>query len=336
MNSTPSAVAFARTRRLFAMLAQTALVLTFVVIVASAFMRHTQAGLGCAYWPSCYARVVAEVPPAPPSIGVHIARALHRLAASAAFLLIVGMLLMARAAQSCRRERALAAAALVIALWLAVLGIATPDAELPAVPLGNLIGGYLMLAVLAALAGNVANGAGEHGRATPSRLRGLAVALLAAVFVQAALGGLIGTQFALQACPALDHCGPAGDAFARGAALDPFQRPVVVSGHVVPPAGAGGLHSLHRALGIAIALAASALAYALRSSNRRGAALLAGLALAAPMLGATAILRMPSLTVTVLHNAVAAAMIATLAFLLAHTVTQPARLRLSATYGAGD
>lgn len=307
-----------RTRQLFALLACAAVALTFVVIVASAFIRHTQAGLDCVDWPSCYARVTAEPRVASPSIGVHVARTLHRLAASSALLVIFGILLVARAAENRSSERVLAVAALVLALCLAVLGIATPDAELPAVPLGNLVGGYLMIAVLAMLAGSATSAPTESGRPTPSRVRWLVLPLLAVIFVQAVLGGLIGTQFALRSCPALDHCaGATGDAFAVGAALDPFHRPVVVAGHVVPPTGAGGLHAMHRSLGIAIALAALALAFALRSSHRGGAALLAGLALAAPLLGAEAIMHMPSLTITVLHNAAAAAMIATLAYILA-------------------
>ena len=257
------------------------------------------------------------MPPSPPSIGVQIARALHRLAASSALVLIIGMLLLAPSVRRYRRARLLAIAALGIALCLAALGFATPDARIAAIPLGNLLGGYLMLAVLAALAGTVAEPSLATGSIVSSSRRRLVLALLGLVFLQAATGGLIGMQFALQACPALDHCAPSGDAFARGAALDPFLRPIVVSGRVAPPAGAGELHSLHRPLGIAIAVAALTLAAALRSSHRRPAALLAGLALAAPLLGATAILRMPSLPITVLHNAVAAALIATLAYMLA-------------------
>ncbi len=317
MNAAPPTAASARTRRLLARFARGATALTFVVIVASAFMRHTQAGLGCVDWPSCYARVATDAQAAVPSIGVSLARLLHRLAASSALLLIVGMLLVARAGQTYKRERRLALAALVVALSLAALGIATPGAEVPAVPLGNLLGGFVMIALLAALAGAVANGSGETGRVTASPLRWFALALLGFVFLQATLGGFIGTQFALRSCPALDHCvGAAGDAFARGAALDPFQRQVV-DGHVLPPVGAAGLHSMHRLLGIAVALAALALAYALRSSNRHGAALLAVLAVTAPSLGVTAILRMPSLPVTVLHNAAAAMLIATLAYISA-------------------
>lgn len=332
MSAAPSAAASFPARRLFALLAYTTLVLTFVVIAASAFMRHTQAGLGCADWPSCYARVVAEAPPTSPTTGVYIARALHRLAASSALLLMIGMLLLARSAQNYGRERTLALAALVIALGLAALGIVTPDAVFPAIPLGNLIGGYSLIAVLAALAGSTASGGDNAASGTSPRLRAVALALLAAVVVQAVIGGLIGAQFALRACPTLDDCAPISDAFARGAALDPFRKPVVVSGHVVPPPGAGGLHSMHRMLGIAIALAGLTLAFGLRRSHRRSALSLAGLSVAAPLLGASAILGMPALTVTVLHNAAAAALIATLAHIVALREPRAGVRQVSATH----
>ncbi len=333
----------ARARRLLPPLAWTALLLTFVVVVASAFIRHTQAGLDCADWPACYATALAEPDAQTPSTGVRVARALHRLGASIALLAIFGTVLLARIAgdgspkglrsadsvvqhrggPSDSRTRRLAVAALVLALGLAVLGVATRGATLPAVPLGNLVGGYLLLAVLAALAGSVAGPASESQRATPARVQWLACALLGLVLVQAAVGGLIGTQSALRACATLDRCeGAVGDALAAGAALDPFRRPAVVAGQVVPPPGAGGLHTLHRALGIAVTLAAWILAFALRTSQRRAAVLLAVLALAAVLLGATAILRMPSLAATVLHNAAAAACVATLGFVLARRAAQ--------------
>jgi cytochrome c oxidase assembly protein subunit 15 len=324
MTSFAHAAAAMGNERSWRLFAGIAVALTLSVIVASAFMRHAQAGLGCADWPSCYGRIVAEVPPMPPSTGVQVARALHRVAASLALLSVLAMLFLAPSAGPSRHQRKLAVAALAIALFLAALGIATPDARLPAVPLGNLIGGYLMLAVLAALAGTAAD-AGQDSASLPSLLlRRLVLALLAFVVVQSAIGGLIGTQFALRECPALDACAASKGAFTDGAALDPFHAPVIVSGHVVPPSGAGTLHWMHRPLGIAIAVAALAIAFALRSSCRRGAALLAVLALAAPLLGATAILGMPSLAATVLHNAAAATTIATLAYVAALRISAAA------------
>lgn len=318
----PTATADARsaqTRQRFARLGLAALVLTFIVVVASAFMRHTQAGLGCPDWPACYARIADTVDVSTTTIGVHVARLLHRLAASAALFAIVAMLWLARGVPGFGRERALAGAALTVALALAALGILTPGATLPAVPLGNLGGGFLMLALLAALTGLATGDPRETRTGASPSARALIVALLAAVFVQALLGGLIGTQFALTACPALDACAATGPTFAADA-LNPFRPPAIFAGHALAPVGAAGLHWLHRALGAAIAVGTLALALALRRSEPRWAHLLACLALAAPLLGATAIVQMPALAVTVLHNAVAGALAATLAFLCARQV----------------
>jgi cytochrome c oxidase assembly protein subunit 15 len=319
----------ANNERLRFALACAAAALTFVVIVASAFMRHTQAGLGCADWPACYGRIAAdaaEVAAATP-IGIHIARLLHRLAASGALVLVVGILLLSRRTGD-RRQSGLAIAALLVALALAALGLATPGARLPAVPLGNLGGGLLMLALLAALAGSFASmsrtplDAGDARslpffHADPSRLRMLALALFAVTFVHAIAGGFIGTQFALRACPELDLCTTGAAQSVISPAWNPFNEPVVDAGRVVAPSGSSQLHTLHRLLGIAVACAALALAFAMRTTQPRAAVLLAAIAIAAPLLGAITIVQMPALVVTVLHNAVAAALIGTLAYLAA-------------------
>ena len=322
MNGAPSTDSIARTRRLFGRLALAAGVLTLIVIAASAFIRHTQAGLACADWPACYARIGAQPEAAAPSTGVFIARLFHRLAASGALGLIIGMLLIGRAPRTAfKRERILALAALLIAVGLAGLGIATPGAEYPAVPVGNLLGGYLMIAVLAALTGAVAS----PDSATPqlpatTPLRSIALVLLvllAFAFVQAGLGTLIGTKFALTACTELVRCPDfAINEFAL-AALNPFRRLVIIDGHAVAPVAAAGIHVMHRLLGIGIATTALVLAYALRSTDGRAARLLMALALVTPLLGATAVVAMPSLAVTVLHNAAAAVLVATLAYIAA-------------------
>jgi heme A synthase len=55
------------------------------------------------------------------------------------------------------------------------------------------------------------------------------------------------------------------------------------------------------------------LAHALRRDDRRTARLLVAFAIAAPLLGVAAILALPSLPLTVLHNAAAALLAAMLA-----------------------
>jgi cytochrome c oxidase assembly protein subunit 15 len=309
-----------QTRQRFARLGLAAFVLTFIVVVASAFMRHTQAGLGCADWPACYAQIADGAQGPATTVGIHVARLLHRLAASAALFAIIALLWLARGVPGFGRERALTGATLFVALGLAALGLLTPGAMLPAVPLGNLGGGFLMLALLAALTGLAASAPSATGAGASQFERGLTGTLLAAAFAQALLGALIGTQFALTACPALDTCAATGPTFAIDV-LNPFQAPAVFAGHALAPVGAAGLHWLHRALGGAIAVGTLALAFVSRSRDPRLAHLLACLALAAPALGATAVLHMPALAVTVLHNAVAAALVAALAYRLARRRT---------------
>lgn len=314
--------AAARVRLLFRRTAFAAAVLTFIVIVASAFMRHTQAGLACGDWPACYGRITAAIADtggdasntnagAAPSAGVRVARIFHRLAATGVLALIVGLLLVAWTQKPrWKREGLLAAAALGVAGSLAVLGIATPGAMLPAVTLGNLLGGYLMLALLVATYAH----ASATDAAPTGRARWIAGAALVLAFAQAALGGTIGAQYALTACPTLGACpGMPFDQAAATTAFDPFRPLSVAGGRIVPPADAAGVHVMHRLFGIVVTMAALVVALTFRRTCRRAALLLAACAVAAPLLGAAAILALPSLPLTVLHNAVAALTIATLA-----------------------
>lgn len=311
-----SADAAARLRQWFARMAVAAAALTFVVIVASALMRHVQAGLACADWPACYARFEVAGTDAPASGAVRIARVAHRLAATGVLALVIGMLLVAWTQKPAwKREGRLALVALAVAGALAALGIATPGARVPAITLGNLLGGYLMLALFAAtVAATRPVPAGASDEASPrERGRALAAVLLALVFVQAASGGLIGAQYALNACAALQCPGAAAGPISSAGAFDPLRTLALEGGRVVPPADARSLHVVHRALGVVVALAALALAWRLRGADRATARRLALLAIAAPALGVAAILAVPALALTVLHNAATATLVAALA-----------------------
>lgn len=311
----------ARSHRLLARLALAAGLLTLIVIAASAFIRHTQAGLGCAGWPACYAQVDRHADAEVPSTSVTFARLGHRLAASGALAVIIGLWLIARArGPAFSRERNLGFAALLVAAALALLGIATPGANLPAVPVGNLLGGYLMVAAMAAVAGasTSADSVATQTRMANAAVRPIALGLLAVALVQAGLGALIGTQFALTACTELVRCpGFALSELAAGIAPSTFRPVVIVDGHAVAPAGAATLHVIHRLLGLGLTAGALGLTYVLRVTDPRSARFLAMLALAAPLLGATAVVAMPSLAVTVLHNAAAASLIGGLAYVAA-------------------
>jgi cytochrome c oxidase assembly protein subunit 15 len=313
-----------RLRLLFARIAAGAAALTFVVIVASAFMRHTQVGLACADWPACYGVFDAATDGVVPA-GVRIARILHRIAATGVLALVIGLLLIAWTQQPpWKKEGLLALGALILAAALAILGIATPGARLPAVTLGNLLGGYLMLATLSAMAACGAS-APAQGWAQRAPLALLALAVLALMLLQSALGASIGAQYAVTACPTLGKCpGFPFDEFRMTAALDPFRPLTIEGGHVVPPRDAAGIFLIHRALGIVVAAVVFVLAIALRHDDRRIARTLAALAIAAPLAGVAAIAALPSLALTVLHNSCSALLVAALAVATQRPVPQPA------------
>jgi len=226
--------------------------------------------------------------------------------------LVIGMLLVAwTQTPRWKREGILALAALVIAGALAVLGIATPGARLPAITLGNLLGGYALLAVLAAAA--------APASVASRGARNLARLALAFVFVQAALGGMIGAQFASLACPAFTDCGAwSWTAFAEGGSWNPLRAPDLSDGHLTARDGAAGLHVLHRWNALVTAALIVATAGSLRRSRPRLALALAALVAIAVALGASAVAAKPALVGIVAHNASAALLVALLASAMAN------------------
>ena len=286
----------------------------FLVIVASAWLRHTQAGLGCPDWPGCYGRL-ADVSDFAP-VGTFFARFVHRLAASTA-LIVIAMLAFVtlKPKADYAAERRLAWVALALALGLAALGLATAGWQVPAVTLGNLLGGFALFATLAALAACLRD-AESRPPPSPHAVTVLAAALVA-TFAHAALGGMIGAQFAATACPPALACPGADLATLAGSGiLDPARPLTVVDGRVRAPAGADALVLMHRLTSLAVVALALLAAWTVRADRARAFAI-AAFAVAALALGAVATLRQPALVATVGHNALAAALVAALAAALA-------------------
>ena len=285
-------------RSAFARICLAAVALTLVVIAASAYMRHVQSGLSCTDWPSCYARVGAIVR----TPGVDVARTVHRFAALGVSLALAAMVVLC---VRVREGRFLTIAAIAVVAGLATLGIATPGARLPAVALANLLGGFVLLAVLAA----------AHARAgAPAAIdrttRGLAIAALALAFLQACLGGSIATSHALLACPSFPGCAlPSLDV----ASLNPWGMPVEDAGRIVAPAASPLVHVVHRLNGII--LATLVIVLAIRLWRPRGQLAVFTCAATAATVGAgiAAALVPSSLAATLVHNASAALLVALLA-----------------------
>lgn len=178
-----------------------ALLLVLVIVTTSAYIRLSQAGFGCADWPACYGRSVPN-PAAgqliPERSALFWARALHRLAASTAGIVLLLIVFVGWDALQGAAARLAAVATVALAGFLAWLGLITPS-NLPAVTVSNLLGGMCMLALLWWLY--------QRGRTGfPGADRGLFWLALAALGLQIALGGMIGARHAALSCVTLPAC----------------------------------------------------------------------------------------------------------------------------------
>jgi cytochrome c oxidase assembly protein subunit 15 len=182
-------------------LAIASLVLAFVVIVAGAYVRLSDAGLGCPDWPMCYGQ------PLPGDIADRdlLAKAWkemgHRYLAGTLGVLLVVLTLMSWRS---RHTRWIATAILGLVVFQATLGAWTVTMLLkPAIVTAHLLGGMAIFALLAWLTL-------EHSAFVPaperSALRLPAAIALTALALQIALGGWVSSNYAALACPDLPLC----------------------------------------------------------------------------------------------------------------------------------
>jgi len=195
-----------------------ALALVLVITATSAFIRLSQSGLSCGDWPACYdTQAAAPTGAIADDFPVLIARAAHRIAASVAGILFIVIAVLGWDRWRGDSRRVAAVALVALAGLLAWLGRYTPS-TLPAVMLGNLLGGMALLGLLAWLWRP-----DWLGEALPGDSRLWIVAGLALVALQIAFGGLIGARHAALDCTGLPGCG--GGFWPRSAdwrAFDPF------------------------------------------------------------------------------------------------------------------
>jgi cytochrome c oxidase assembly protein subunit 15 len=178
-----------------------ALVLAFIVVVVGAYVRLSDAGLGCPDWPLCYGKVIpSEMPDAHP-VQKQWKEMGHRFLAGT-----LGILLLALAAMSFKigKGRGLAAGIVALVLLQATLGMWTVTMLLkPAIVTAHLLGGMTILALL----GWYALEQQRHSPAPEARaLRAGAAVALAALAVQIALGGWVSSNYAALACLDLPLC----------------------------------------------------------------------------------------------------------------------------------
>jgi cytochrome c oxidase assembly protein subunit 15 len=162
------------------------LLLMAVVVLASAWLRLNAPHAACDSWPQCRLEQRVDALSPAPHEATDGVRFTHRVAASAALLLIVVMGVPAWR----RRQRTasrLLAVLLALALGLSALGVVTPGSRAAAVMLGNLLGGSLMFALAWALWRTLRDGA-----ALPAPLARAACGVALLWLAQAAFGALSG------------------------------------------------------------------------------------------------------------------------------------------------
>jgi len=194
--------------------------LALVVIVAGAYVRLEDAGLGCPDWPGCYGQLIG-VPDKPdelakaerdfPGKRVDAARAwtemFHRYLAGTLGLLILAIAAVAwRGRDELRQSPWLATALVVLVAFQATLGMWTVTMLLkPAIVTLHLLGGMATLALLAWLALREIDP--PVAPAAPARgLRRWAALGLAVLAAQIALGGWVSANYAALACTDFPAC----------------------------------------------------------------------------------------------------------------------------------
>ncbi|MEJ8567504.1 COX15/CtaA family protein [Elongatibacter sediminis] len=201
-------------------LAVAATLVAFVVIVLGAFVRLSDAGLGCPDWPGCYGKLtwpketheIASANEAFPERPVEHHKAwkemVHRYLAGILVLLVLAINFVAWRGVSDRpRFRILAAAILALILFQAALGMWTVTLKLlPLVVMAHLLGGLTLFALLAWLA--FRSGISVHyAPGLPlRRLRPWIAAGLVILIAQIALGGWTSANYAALACPDFPTC----------------------------------------------------------------------------------------------------------------------------------
>jgi cytochrome c oxidase assembly protein subunit 15 len=297
-------------RQLLARASAAGALLVLVVIVTSAFLRLVQFGVGCADWPACYGAVQLVPGAGSPAYAKIVLwmRVMHRLAAAA-----VGVIALAVAVAAWGRPRrraviCVAAALLALTLFLAVLGRVTPSTQLPAVTLGNVLGGMAMLGLFWWL---WLETSALPPRGSPPLLWAsvLGLVLLAAQF---GLGTLVSANHASAACPGFPGCG--GVTTTAGwdyTAFDPWR---LAAGGDAGEAARQTLHMAHRWMGWIVLAYSAGLArlwWRRRVGERKWIAAAVILLCIQFALGVAVVLLDVPLAITVAHNGLAGALLVT-------------------------
>ena len=294
------------------------------VVVLGAWVRLSDAGLGCPDWPGCYGHLTvgqavenadhanAAFPERPLEAEKALKEMIHRYLASGLGLLIIAIAVVAwkNRADPAQPQR-LPGFLVLLVVFQGLLGMWTVTLLLkPAIVAAHLAGGLTTMALLWWMALKV----DRTTRPTAeSGLRALAVLGLVVLAIQILLGGWVSSNYSALACPDFPTCQksfwPAmdfKDAFVlwRGLGID-------YEGGVLDHPARVAIHYTHRLWGVLTAIVLGVLAWKAVRTGQSRAVRNAGMALAAVLvaqwiLGPVMVLQTLPLELATAHNGVAA------------------------------
>lgn len=307
--------------RIYRRLLLVATLLAFAVIALGAYVRLSDAGLGCPDWPGCYGHwlgvpeahheqqaAAQAYPDRPLDTGKAWKEMLHRYLAGTLGLLILALCILAwRKESRSYQSPALPTALLGIVGLQAALGMWTVTLLLkPLIVTLHLIGGMTTLSILVGMA--VAGRNAKPDDAISPGTRRLAFAALLAIVIQIALGGWVSSNYAALACPDFPTCQgqwqPEMD-FAHAFSLH-RELGETADGQLLPYAALTAIHWSHRLGAALVTLMAGLLALALFKTGKRHwkawGGLLVFLLLTQLSLGIANVLLGLPLAIAVAHN----------------------------------
>ena len=334
--ATPAASAVAsRARRGFRRMVGAAVVLVLALIMLGAWVRLTDAGLGCPDWPGCYGKLTpaqaeAQIAQAvrqqggehgPVSMGKAWREMVHRYVAIGLGLLVIAIAISAwRRRLELRQSPLLAVALLGVVVLQGLFGKWTVTLLLkPAIVTGHLMGGMLTFALLLWLWLRQQPPSRYLDAEPVAALRGPALLALVLVALQIFLGGWTSTNYAALACTDFPTC--QGQWWPPANFRDGFhfirELGMTGDGRILPLEALTAIHLVHR-LGAVVVLAVLAwlAVRTIRSEGERrlGVAILAMLALQWALGLANVWLSLP-IAVAVAHNGGAAVLLGLLVVL---------------------
>ena len=305
--------------------------LALAVIVLGAYVRLSDAGLGCPDWPGCYGHLGVPVSPEqiqkakvlyPDQTIEHPKAAkemLHRyLAGGLGLLILLINILALKTVSPARPPMAVTLGLLVLVIFQALLGMWTVTLLLkPVIVTAHLLGGMAILVLLVWLSLSVY--APRSRVANSSALSRLSTLGLLVVFLQVALGGWVSSNYAALACSDFPLC--------QGRWWPPmdFSHAFHLTRELGKAADGGSLgrealtalHWTHRVGALVTVVVVGALVWraARYSLLRNTAFLVLGLLLTQVALGIANVWLSLPLSVALLHNAGAALLLCALTML---------------------